>query len=134
LRALLTHEDLAVALLDRPARNRTRGRGTQGFTRPQVEAGVMPRAAHGVADDEALRERTVVMRAVSAYCEKLLAAPDQQHIVPVDMTKKLSSVRDIVLWKSTLQIRDARRRLVGHLGSSFSWRHASTTINVIRCL
>ena len=94
----------------------------------------MPGTAHGVADHEAVDERTVVMRAMRADREKLLAAPHQQDLVPADMTDKLSAVRDIVLWKSTLQIRDARRRLVGHLGSSFWWRHASTTINVIRCL
>ena len=42
LRPLLAHEDLAVALLDRPARDGAQGRGAQGFARAQVEAGVMP--------------------------------------------------------------------------------------------
>ena len=62
-RALLADEDLAVALLDRPARERTEGRRAQGFARAQIEAGVMPGTAHGVVDHEAFGERAVIVRA-----------------------------------------------------------------------
>ena len=47
---LLAHEDLAVGLLDLPARDRVQRRGSQRFARTQAEARVVPGAAHRVID------------------------------------------------------------------------------------
>ena len=49
---LFAHEDRAVALLDTPARDRVERRRAQRLAGAQAEAGVVPRAAHGVADEQ----------------------------------------------------------------------------------
>ena len=55
----------------------------------------MPGTAHGVADHEALGERTVVVRAMGADREQLRAAPHQQDLVVADMTEQLSAVGEV---------------------------------------
>ena len=45
----------------------------------QVEAGVMPRAADGVASNDAVRERAVIVRAMRADREHGRADPDPQR-------------------------------------------------------
>ena len=90
--ALLSHEDLAVALLDRPAGDRAQGRSAQGFARAQVEAGVMPGTAHGVADHEPVDERTVVMRAIGPDREHLRPAAHQQNLLVADMADQLAAI------------------------------------------
>ena len=71
---LLPHEQHAVALFHAPAGHRVeRGRGER-LARAQAEASVVPRAAHGVADDQPLGERTAVVRAGRADREKFVAA------------------------------------------------------------
>ena len=92
LRAFLSHENFAVALLDRPARDRAQGRGVQGFACAQVEASVMPRAAHGVADHDAVGERTVIMRAMGADREHLRPATHQENLVIAGMTDELAAI------------------------------------------
>ena len=43
----------------------------------------MPRTAHRVADDEALGERPVVVRAVRADGEQAIALPDQDRVLRI---------------------------------------------------
>src|SRR6185312_13175410 len=71
LRLLVAHEDLAARLLDAPARHGTEGRRLQRLAAAQAEAGVVPRAAHAVADQDAFGERAAVMRASRADGEDL---------------------------------------------------------------
>ena len=83
--AFLAHEDAAVALLDLPALDRTQGRRAQGLAGAQIEAGVMPGAAHCLADHEAVGERPVVVAAMSADGEHIGAAAHQQNLLVADM-------------------------------------------------
>ena len=55
----------------------------------------MPGTAHRVADDQALGERPVVVRAVRADREELVAAPRQDHLVVVDAATDDGTVRDV---------------------------------------
>src|SRR5258708_7225075 len=82
---LVAHENTAAALLDAPARHRVEGRGRQRLAGAQAEAGVVPRAAHGIADHEPLGERATVMRAGRADGEDLAAAPRQEHRLALPM-------------------------------------------------
>ena len=74
---LVAHEEPAVAPLHAPARNGVEGRRPQRLPGPQAKAGMVPRAAHRVLDEEALRERAAVMGAGGADGEHLLAAARQ---------------------------------------------------------
>ena len=51
----------------------------------QAEAGMVPRAADGVADHQALGERPVIVGAGRADGEQLVAAPRQQHRLFADV-------------------------------------------------
>src|SRR5574341_1293991 len=77
-RLLIAHEDLVALALDAPARERIEGGRPHRLARAQAEAGMVPGAADGVADHEALGERAVIVGAERADGEQLLAAPRQQ--------------------------------------------------------
>ncbi len=62
--SLFAHRNLPVVLLDVPACNWAKRRRPKGFSVAQIETGVMPRAAHRVANQEALCKRTLIMRAM----------------------------------------------------------------------
>ena len=89
---LLAHEDLAVGLLDLPARDRVQRRGSQRFARAQAEARVVPGAAHRVIDQQPFGERAVVVRADGADGEDLCPAPRQQHGFPVGVAEQHGAV------------------------------------------
>ena len=68
----------------------------------------MPRAAHGVADHEPLGERAVIVRAMGADGEDLVAALHQQHLLVADMAEKLAV--DEIRERDTLgKVRTLRR-------------------------
>src|SRR5262245_51243667 len=92
LRQLLAHENLAVLLLHLPARHRTQGRCAQGLTGAQIEAGMMPRAADGIADHEPVSQRAVVMRALRPDREHVVPAADDQDGVTADVPDELAAV------------------------------------------
>src|SRR5690606_34562637 len=89
--ALVAHEDLAVALLDRPAGERAQGRCAHGFTGAQVERGVVPWATHRLAGDETLRERAAVVRALGADRENFATAANEQDLVVADTASQRSA-------------------------------------------
>src|SRR5436305_627099 len=68
---LLAHEDAAVALLDPPAGERAQRRRAHGLAAAQIEAGMMPGAAHAVPDHQPVGERPMIMRAMG---------PDREHL------------------------------------------------------
>src|SRR5262249_35589734 len=116
-RVLLAHEDRAVALIDRPAGERAQGRGAQRFAGAQVETGVVPGAAHGVVDHEAVAERTVIVRAVGADREDVAPAAHQQNLLVSDMADELAAVGE-------LGKRDALREIgAGRLGLILGHAH-----------
>src|SRR5262249_58641596 len=55
------HENRAIALFHAPARHRVEGGRCDRLTGPQAEAGVVPRASHGVADDQSFGDRAAVI-------------------------------------------------------------------------
>ena len=93
--ALLRDEDLAVALLDRPAVDRAERRRAQRLAGAQAEAGVMPGAAHRVADQQPFGERAVIVAAVRADGEDLAAAARQQHLLVADMADQHAAVGEL---------------------------------------
>jgi hypothetical protein len=113
--ALFSHEDLAVVLIDRPACNRTQGRGAQGFACTQVKTSVMPGTPNGIVNHDPLSEWTMVMGAMSADCKKLRAAANQQHLILIDMTENHFPVCDLLLRYTERQVRSGSFRLVSHL-------------------
>src|SRR5262249_36198774 len=65
-RALVSDEDLAAALLHRPAVEGAEGGRPQGLAGPDIETGVMPRTPNGAAGPDAFGERPVIVGAVGA--------------------------------------------------------------------
>src|SRR5262249_34877083 len=86
--ALPRDEDLPVAPFHGPACDGRERRRAKGFARAQVEAGVVPGAAHLVAVDGALGEGTTVVRAGRADREELVAAADEQDGLAVRVSEQ----------------------------------------------
>jgi hypothetical protein len=105
LRALFADKDFAIALFDAPCVDWTERRGAQGFAGAKIKAGVMPGTSHRIVDNEALRERTIVMGALSADGEQASAAAHKQNRVLSDMAEQLGSVRQFARGNSQRQIR-----------------------------
>ena len=60
-RDLFAHAGLSVALVHAPARHRIERRRSDRLAGAQAEAGMVPRAAHGVVDRQSLGERPAVV-------------------------------------------------------------------------
>ena len=88
LREFLAHEDAPVAPLDLPAIDRTQGRRAECLAAAQIEAGMVPRAAHRAVNNEAVGERPMIVGAMRADREDVRAAQDQQHLVVADMSER----------------------------------------------
>ena len=58
----------------------------------QAEAGVMPGAPHGIADDDPVGERRAVMGALCADREHVVALPDEEDRLVADMPFKEGAV------------------------------------------
>ena len=56
----------------------------------------MPGATHGVVDDQALRQRSVVVRALRAYGKELFTAANQDHLFSLDVPEHDAAIRQIV--------------------------------------
>jgi hypothetical protein len=84
----------------------------QRFSSAKIEAGVMPGTAHGIVDNEALRERTVVVGALGADGEKVSAATHEQNRILSDMAGQLGSVRQFARGNSQRQIGAGGLRLL----------------------
>src|SRR5690242_914438 len=75
----------------------------------------MPGAAHALAGDETLGQRAVIMRAMRADGENVIAALLQQHLLVADMAEELTV--DKVGQRDTLgQVRTLRCVLIAVLG------------------
>jgi hypothetical protein len=85
---LIAHKDTAVSQLDLPPGNRTQCGSVQRFTGSQAEAGVMPRTAYRVIDEETFRERAAIMRAGGADRENFIAPAGEQHGLLADVSQQ----------------------------------------------
>ena len=61
---LFLYEDLAVALLDAPARQRAECGRTRRFSGAQIEAGMMPWATDAAVNDDPIGQRPMVVAAI----------------------------------------------------------------------
>jgi hypothetical protein len=95
LREFLPHENLVTHPFDSPARDGVERRRAEGFSRAQAETGMMPRASHGVPNDETLGKRPVVMSALCADRENLVTAAHQDHVFAIDLTESHRSISEI---------------------------------------
>ena len=55
----------------------------------------MPRTPHRVADDHAVRQRTVVMRAMRAYRKERIAMTSEKHVIGIDAADDHCAIRKI---------------------------------------
>jgi hypothetical protein len=67
-----------------------------GLAAAQIETGMMPGAANGIAHHKALGERPLIMRAMRVHGEDFRAGFDEQDILIADATEQLAAceVRD----------------------------------------
>ena len=79
---------------DAPAGNRIQRRRAKGLAGAEAETGMMPRASDGVADEQALFERSTVVRADCADREHLVAAPGEEHGLALGVPEQHGSIRD----------------------------------------
>jgi hypothetical protein len=89
LLALVAHKDPAIALLDIPGIERTKGRRANRFAGTQIEAGMMPGTSDGTVNDQAVHERAMVVTAMRPYREDLRSLAHQQNLVVTDMADQL---------------------------------------------
>ena len=92
---LVVDEDLAVAFFDLPAGQRAQGGRGHGFTRLQAEMRMMPRTADGLAHEQAVGERPVIMRAMGRKREQLATLAHEQYLVVADVAGQHGSCREI---------------------------------------
>ena len=86
----------------RPARRRARrAPAPQGLAGPQAEAGVVPGTANRLVDDQALRQRAVVVAAKCIDRDHVRSELHQQHGIVPDMTQQLAV--DEILRRNTLR-------------------------------
>ena len=78
-------QDTVALDLDGPAFEGIEGGGGEGLAAAQVEAGVVPGAAHGVADHQAFGQRSAVVGAGAGDGEQAVGAPHQQHRLARDV-------------------------------------------------
>ena len=102
----------ALALLDGPARERIESRRAHSFTGAQVKAGVMPGAAYGVANHQAVGKWAVIVRAVSPHREDLRAAAHQKNLLVPDMAQEFAAIGKLAERKALREIGSGRLVLV----------------------
>jgi hypothetical protein len=108
LSALLGDKDLAIPLFDAPRVDWTERRGAQGLASAKIKTGVMPGTSHRIVDNEALRERTIVVSALSADREQVGAAAHEQNRVLSDMADQLGAIRQFGESNSLREVRTNR--------------------------
>src|SRR5262249_47713572 len=118
---LVAHKDFAVALLNLPAGNRAQCGGMQRFAGSQAEAGVVPRTAHRVVNQEPLRERSAIVGTGGADRENLTATAGEQHGLLTDMSQQHVAVGERVDRDSLRQIGAGRTGLFSSHRKSPEW-------------
>jgi hypothetical protein len=93
LRSPFSHEDFAVPLFDQPDIDWAESWRVQSLACPKAEASVMPRASHGLVDNQSVGEGAVIVSAVRAYREDIPSPTGQQHLFVADMAEEHASIR-----------------------------------------
>jgi hypothetical protein len=83
--SLIPHPNAIVLERNLPTGHRVECRSCQRLARTQAEAGVMPRAAHGVINDQSLVERSAQMAAGGADREDFVPQAGEQRLGATDM-------------------------------------------------
>jgi hypothetical protein len=91
-RQLLTDEQPVALAVHAPAGDRIERRRAERLPRSQAEAGVMPRTAHRVPDDEPFDERAAIVRTRRANGEQLVAGTCQHDLVVADAAENHAAV------------------------------------------
>ncbi len=92
---LRADDNLAAALLDPPAGERAERRRGQRIAGRQIETGMMPGTADGVADHQPVGERPMIMRAMGRDRGDFAAVAHQQHVLVADMARQHGAVGEI---------------------------------------
>jgi hypothetical protein len=80
----------------------------------------MPRTSHGVTNDQTVGKRSVVVRAMCAHSEKLIATPDQDCVFAINLSGDRASFLEIANRESTFEI-----------GYIFCFCHSSPSRHII---
>jgi hypothetical protein len=107
-----------------PTLNRIERWGTHRLAGGQAEAGVVPWAPDGVADDKPVDQRAMIVRAVWTNGKHRIARSNEQHLFLIDPPKDLPAVRKIPDRESASEIGHRTRR-IGHWGNSIGERPRS---------
>ncbi len=91
-RPLLAREDFPLALFDLPAFDRRERGRAQRLTRAQIETGVMPRTTNGVADDETVCKRPMVVRAMRAHGEDFRSSAHEENVLIADLSHEHAAI------------------------------------------
>ena len=91
VRLSLTKTVIAAAFHS-PARQRIQRRRAHRRAGVQIKTCVMQGTANRVADDQAVGQRALVVRAVRADGEESIARARQQHVVVADATREQAAV------------------------------------------
>src|SRR5438105_13860542 len=84
LREFFADEHGVALALDAPAGNGIERRRAHGVTGAKAEARVVQRTPDRIADEEPVAERAMIVRAVRADSEHLIANARDQHLVVAD--------------------------------------------------
>src|SRR5205814_3651399 len=93
--------------------------------------GVVPRTTDGVANDQTVGQRTVIVRAMRADGKQLVALPNEDRIVLADAAGEGAAVGHALKGNAALEVRHCRSRLVGHrspLCRSYRGRRARASL------
>ena len=85
---LLPDEHGIALTLDAPAGDRIQRWSAHRLAGSKAEAGVVPRAADRVCDDQSIGERSVIVRAVCADGEQLVAGAREQNVFVADAPRQ----------------------------------------------
>ena len=110
----LADERLVAYPLDAPACDGIERRRTQRLAGAKGKARVMPWTADRVTDDQAVGERSVIMRAGRADCVKSVAASNQNGVFRIDASADEAAIRKFVQRNPASEIPLRNAFIVGH--------------------
>jgi hypothetical protein len=91
---LFPHIHGAVSLLDAPAEDGVERRRAERLAGTEAEAGMMPRAANRLVDEQPLLKRRPVMSTDGADREQVIASPGEKRRLPMRMPEQYSAIGD----------------------------------------
>jgi hypothetical protein len=98
---LLANVRFVSDLLNPPAGNRVKRRCAQCFSCAQAEAGVVPRTAHGFANNKTLGQGSMVVSTGCSNGEEIISMTCQNYIFTINLPQNHSAVGKIAQRKSS---------------------------------